>query len=122
MIHLQEADFQRRELLLKQRDIELQESLVRFSKFLQESDAKMARATKTAAEERRLREEKTREAEALVRLVLLPLLKRLEAFWQNAPHSCASQCNLPVTLTKELWLCAEREHCRSTSTAPPDTE
>ncbi|KAK9792699.1 hypothetical protein WJX73_005797 [Symbiochloris irregularis] len=60
-----EADFQRRELLLKQRDIELQESLVRFSKFLQESDAKMARATKTAAEERRLREEKTREVEAL---------------------------------------------------------
>ena len=65
-VRAQEAEFRKRELSLKQRDIELQESLVRFSKFLQESDAKRIRATKKVAEERRLREEKTREAEILV--------------------------------------------------------
>lgn len=58
---LQEAAFRQREEALKRRDLELQDSLLRFTKFLQENDAKRARANKRAAEEARLRAEKEAE-------------------------------------------------------------
>ena len=58
---LQEAQFRGREDTLKRRDIELQDSLIRFSKFLQDNDAKRVRALKKAADERKIREEKERE-------------------------------------------------------------
>lgn len=58
--------FRRREEALKKKDLELQESLIRFSKFLQENDSKRARALKKAQDERKIREEKEREIEQLV--------------------------------------------------------
>lgn len=42
----QEEIFKKREEALKMKDLELQESLIRFSKFLQENDSKRARAEK----------------------------------------------------------------------------
>lgn len=69
---MQEETFRKREEALKQRDLELQESLIRFSKFLQENDSKRARAEKKAADEARARQAKeveitklTEELEAL---------------------------------------------------------
>ena len=41
-----EATFQRREEMLKKKDLELQESLIKFNKFLQENDSKRNRAEK----------------------------------------------------------------------------
>ena len=61
LVVLQEAQFRGREDTLKRRDIELQDSLIRFSKFLQDNDAKRVRALKKAADERKIREEKERE-------------------------------------------------------------
>ena len=58
--------FKRREEGLKKKDLELQESLIRFSKFLQENDAKRMHALKKALDERKTREEKEREIEQLV--------------------------------------------------------
>lgn len=55
---LQEEVFRKREEALKRRDLELQESLIRFSKFLQENDSKRARAEKKAADEVRVRQAK----------------------------------------------------------------
>ena len=51
---------------MKTKNTALEESLVRFSKYLQENDAKRARALKKAADEKRLCEERSREAEDLV--------------------------------------------------------
>ena len=53
--------FRQREEALKRRDLELQESLLRFTRFLQDNDAKRAKANRRAADEARLRGE--REAE-----------------------------------------------------------
>jgi hypothetical protein len=63
---LQEVAFRQREEALKRkrRDLELQESLLRFTRFLQENDAKRAKAARRAADEARLRGE--REAEIAV--------------------------------------------------------
>lgn len=58
---LQEVAFRQREEALKKRDLELQESLLRFTKFLAENDAKRAKANKKAADEVRLRVEKEHE-------------------------------------------------------------
>ena len=58
--------FKRREEGLKKKDLELQESLIRFSKFLQENDAKRMHALKKALDERKTREEKEKEIEQLV--------------------------------------------------------
>lgn len=52
---------------MKAKNAELEESLVRFSKYLQENDAKRARALKKAADERKLFEERSHEAEELVK-------------------------------------------------------
>lgn len=57
----QEVIFRQREEGLKRRDLELQDSLLRFTKFLQENDAKRAKANRRAAEEARLRGEKEAE-------------------------------------------------------------
>ena len=62
----QEEVLKRREEGLKRKDIELQESLIRFSKFLQESDSKRSRALKKAADERKACEEKEKEVDQLV--------------------------------------------------------
>ena len=63
---LQEEGFKHREDVMKAKNSELEESLIRFSKYLQENDAKRARAFKKATDERRLCEEKSAEAEELV--------------------------------------------------------
>lgn len=52
---------------LKKKDLELQDSLLRFTKFLQENDAKRAKANKRAADEVRQRNEKAAEIEGLNR-------------------------------------------------------
>jgi uncharacterized ferredoxin-like protein len=62
---LQEEAFRKREEVLKRKDLELQESLIRFSKFLQENDAKRARAEKKAADEIKIRLQKEKEIEQL---------------------------------------------------------
>ena len=64
----QEEVFKRREDGLKKKDLELQESLIRFSKFLQENNSKRTRALKRAQDERKTREEKEKEVEQLVRV------------------------------------------------------
>ncbi|GLI67448.1 hypothetical protein VaNZ11_011641 [Volvox africanus] len=60
-----EEVFKRREEALKLKDLELQESLIRFSKFLQENDSKRARAEKKAADEIKARLQKEKEIEQL---------------------------------------------------------
>ena len=62
-----EEVFQRREEGLRKKDLELQESLVKFSKFLQENDTKRTRAEKKASDEIKLRHQKENEIDALVR-------------------------------------------------------
>lgn len=69
--------FKRREEGLKKKDLELQESLIRFSKFLQENDAKRMHALKKALDERKTREEKEREIEQLVSGCLVQLASSL---------------------------------------------
>lgn len=61
----QEEVFKRREEGLKRKDLELQESLIRFSKFLQENDSKRSRAEKKAADEIKLRLQKEKEIDSL---------------------------------------------------------
>lgn len=46
-----EATFKRREEMLKKKDLELQESLIKFNKFLQENDSKRSRAEKKEKDE-----------------------------------------------------------------------
>lgn len=65
----QEEAFRRREEALKRKDLELQESLIRFSKFLQENDSKRARAEKKAADEVRSRQSKEKEIEQLAEVL-----------------------------------------------------
>lgn len=61
--------FRKREEVLKKKDLELQESLIRFSKFLQENDSKRARAEKKAADEVKSRQQKEREIEQLTEVL-----------------------------------------------------
>src|SRR5690242_15653712 len=63
----QEAAFRQREDALKQRDLELQESLLRFTRFLQENDAKRAKANRRAGDEARQRAEREAEIARLQR-------------------------------------------------------
>lgn len=58
--------FKKREDALKNKDAELQDSLIRFSKFLQENDMKRSRAERKAVEEVRTRQQKEGEIETLV--------------------------------------------------------
>lgn len=64
-----EEVFKIREQGLKKKDLELQESLIKFSKFLQENDAKRNRAEKKAVDERRLRTMKEGDIVALKELL-----------------------------------------------------
>eukprot|EP00327_Prymnesium_parvum_P035936 CAMPEP_0195625550 /NCGR_PEP_ID=MMETSP0815-20121206/17912_1 /TAXON_ID=97485 /ORGANISM="Prymnesium parvum, Strain Texoma1" /LENGTH=309 /DNA_ID=CAMNT_0040766633 /DNA_START=97 /DNA_END=1026 /DNA_ORIENTATION=+ len=56
-----EATFKRREEMLKKQDLELQESLIKFNKFLQENDSKRGRAEKKEKEEIKQRSLKEQE-------------------------------------------------------------
>ena len=56
-----EEIFKRQEDGLKKKDLDLQESLIKFSKFLQENDSKIARAEKKGREEAALRAQKEAE-------------------------------------------------------------
>ena len=60
-----EAGFAAREAVIKRKDLELQENLVRFGKFLQENDGKRARAKRRAADEAKSRTRKEAEIETL---------------------------------------------------------
>ena len=70
MAPLQEQKFLAREEVMKIKNAKLEESLISFSKYLQENDAKKTRANKRAADERRICEEKSQEATKLVRKIL----------------------------------------------------
>jgi hypothetical protein len=75
-----EDAFRRWEESLRRKDLELQESLIKFNKFLQENESKRNRALKRAAEERKQREQKETEirkleSELKERLVEESLLK-----------------------------------------------
>ena len=59
--------FKRREDALRKQDLELQQQLIRFNKFLQENDSKTARAEKKAKEEKHLRELKEQEIQERVK-------------------------------------------------------
>jgi len=61
--------FHKREEALKRRDLELQESLIRFSKFLQENDSKRVRAEKKAADEIKARQGKEVEIAELAEVM-----------------------------------------------------
>jgi Domain of unknown function (DUF4200) len=63
---MQEELFKRREDSLRRKDVELQESLIKFSKFLQENDSKRTRALKKAADEHKICLEKEQEHEQLL--------------------------------------------------------
>jgi hypothetical protein len=56
-----EATFKRREEMLKKKDLELQESLIKFNKFLQDNDSKRNRAEKKERDEIKLRQQKEGE-------------------------------------------------------------
>eukprot|EP00002_Diphylleia_rotans_P028960 TRINITY_DN585_c0_g2_i1.p1 TRINITY_DN585_c0_g2~~TRINITY_DN585_c0_g2_i1.p1 ORF type:complete len:305 (-),score=77.29 TRINITY_DN585_c0_g2_i1:985-1899(-) len=71
-----EERIQQREEDLKRKDMELQESLVKFNKFLQENDSKRSRAEKKAAQEIRLREAKEKEIEQLRQQIAEMTIKR----------------------------------------------
>merc|ERR1711907_259059 len=58
-----EEQFQRREQIIKKKDLELQENLIRFNKFLQENDTKRTRAEKKFIEEERKKMEHTEQIE-----------------------------------------------------------
>ena len=60
-----EMQLQQREASLKQRDQELQDSLIKFNKFLQDNDTKRARAEKKERDEIRLRMQKEQEIKRL---------------------------------------------------------
>ena len=63
--NLQQEAFRLREENLRKHDLELQNSLVKFNKFLQENEAKRNRATKRYEEECKLRIAKEKEAKKL---------------------------------------------------------
>lgn len=64
---MQQAAFRQREEKLRKKDQVLQESLTRFNRFLQETEAKTTRAENRAEEERKQTLEKEQEIEALRR-------------------------------------------------------
>jgi hypothetical protein len=73
---LQEKSFREREEILKRKDTELQDSLIRFSKFLQDNDAKRVRALKKASDDRKTREDKELELAETVELGSTHLLSK----------------------------------------------
>ncbi len=73
---MQEKSFREREEILKRKDTELQDSLIRFSKFLQDNDAKRVRALKKASDDRKTREDKELELAETVELGSTHLLSK----------------------------------------------
>lgn len=108
---LQEEVFKRREEGLKKKDLELQESLIRFSKFLQENDAKRMHALKKALDERKTREEKEREIEQLVSGYLVQLASSL----------LLRQCLLAICCTSMTCksICKTSQSTRAIQQSPP---
>ena len=68
---------------MKKKDLDLQESLIRFSKFLQENDSKRARAEKKAAAER-LRE---RLAQVEISVPRIPVIHNIDAASHTDPQA-----------------------------------
>ena len=62
-----EDAFRRREEALRKKDVELQDSLIKFNKFLQENESKRKRAVTRAADERKQIEQKELDVERLSR-------------------------------------------------------
>ena len=62
-----EDAFRRREEALRKRDLELQGSLIKFNKFLQENESKRKRAVTRAADERKQSDQKVSDIEHLSR-------------------------------------------------------
>jgi myosin heavy subunit len=62
-----EEAFHRREDGLRRKDLELQDSLIKFNKFLRENEAKRVRALKRLADETKLSDQKDSEIQALQR-------------------------------------------------------
>lgn len=76
--HVKEEGFKRREETLKKKDLDLQESLIRFSKFLQENDSKRSRAEKKAADEIKTRLQKEGEIEELAETLRSLKIERVD--------------------------------------------
>ena len=64
-----EEIFKRQEESLKKKDLDLQESLIKFSKFLQENDSKISRAEKKSKEDILLRQQKEKDSQELTQTV-----------------------------------------------------
>jgi hypothetical protein len=92
----QEEEFRKREADLIRRDWELQESMIRFSKFLQDNDAKRIRALKKATEETKLAEEKEKEIQDLVRIM------------RHLPECSLSQCMPPCPEAHHMSWCYQQ--------------
>ena len=73
-----EATFKRREEMLKKKDLELQESLIKFNKFLQENDSKRNRAEKKQLDEKKQKQLKEGEIVRLHGEVQKQLEKRAQ--------------------------------------------
>jgi len=74
---LEENEFRKRESGLETRDLELQESLVKYSKFLQEKDNNRMRSDKNAAKERKLTKLKDEEI-VMLREKMVQLRQKFE--------------------------------------------
>lgn len=99
-----EDAFRRREEGLRRKDFELQESLIKFNKFLQENEAKRNRALKRTTDERKQRDQK--EAE-IKKLELQLKEKILEEAAQKAKVAKYVQYqeyleNVVITMTKDF--------------------
>ena len=79
-----EATFKRREEMLKQKDLALQESLIKFNKFLQENDSKRNRAEKKRVDEAKQKQGK--EAEIVKLLVEVERQKEKRAQMEAEVH------------------------------------
>lgn len=102
---VQEEEFQRREESLKRKDLELQDSMIRFSKFLQDNEAKRVRAVKKVTDERKMKEEKEHEIEQLVsdtRLLHINTCQHSPPSWH--PHMPI--CALPIGASLHVFCLA----------------
>lgn len=72
---------------MKKKDLQLQESLIRFSKFLQENDAKKARAEKKATEEIKAQNVKEKEIRSLKKTMAKLLVEKEKAKETLDKHS-----------------------------------
>ena len=92
-----EMAFNQREAVIKRKNLELQENLVRFGKFLQENDGKRLRAKRRAADEIQLRLRKEAEIESLTEK-----LRRISAHEELTEDSLAKNERYGVYLEHVL--------------------